>query len=110
MQGEKECSYYVRTGQCKFGATCKFHHPQPAGLSVPSPASSYYPSAQSPSIPSAQPYATMANWQVARPPSVLPAPYMQGPYGPMLLSPGVVSVPGWSPYPVGEILLMGLSL
>ncbi|XP_039114005.1 zinc finger CCCH domain-containing protein 6-like isoform X1 [Dioscorea cayenensis subsp. rotundata] len=97
--GEKECSYYVRTGQCKFGATCKFHHPQPAGLSVPSPASSYYPSAQSPSIPSAQPYATMANWQVARPPSVLPAPYMQGPYGPMLLSPGVVSVPGWSPYP-----------
>lgn len=28
-QDEKPCSYYVRTGSCKFGVLCKFHHPQP---------------------------------------------------------------------------------
>ncbi|PIN18022.1 hypothetical protein CDL12_09307 [Handroanthus impetiginosus] len=32
LQGEKECSYYIMTGQCKFGVMCKFDHPQPAGL------------------------------------------------------------------------------
>ncbi|PIM98273.1 hypothetical protein CDL12_29248 [Handroanthus impetiginosus] len=37
LQGEKECSYFIMTGQCKFGVMCKFHHPQPAGLEVPAP-------------------------------------------------------------------------
>ena len=42
-QGEKECSYYVKTGQCKFGDTCKFHHPQtttivPSTAPAPAPA------------------------------------------------------------------------
>ena len=26
-QGEKECAYYMRTGNCKYGVTCKFNHP-----------------------------------------------------------------------------------
>lgn len=26
--GEPECSYYLKTGDCKFGSSCKFHHPQ----------------------------------------------------------------------------------
>lgn len=25
--GLPECQYYLRTGDCKFGATCKYHHP-----------------------------------------------------------------------------------
>ena len=93
MKGEKECSYYVWTGRCKFGLTCKFHHPEPAGALVPSPAPTFYPTVQAP---------TMASWQVARP-AVLPAPYMQPPYDSMVLSPTVVSVPGWSLYAVSTI-------
>ncbi|XP_009769505.2 zinc finger CCCH domain-containing protein ZFN-like isoform X3 [Nicotiana sylvestris] len=26
--GQLECQYYLKTGTCKFGATCKFHHPR----------------------------------------------------------------------------------
>ncbi|KAL0388757.1 UNVERIFIED_CONTAM: Zinc finger CCCH domain-containing protein 34 [Sesamum radiatum] len=25
--GQPECQYYLKTGDCKFGATCKYHHP-----------------------------------------------------------------------------------
>ncbi|XP_010426337.1 PREDICTED: zinc finger CCCH domain-containing protein 43-like isoform X2 [Camelina sativa] len=25
--GEEDCSFYMRTGSCKFGSTCKFNHP-----------------------------------------------------------------------------------
>lgn len=25
--GQPECQYYLRTGDCKFGSTCKYHHP-----------------------------------------------------------------------------------
>jgi len=102
--GDKECSYYVKTGQCKFGATCKFHHPHPAGVQVPAPspapqvapmpAPTMYPTMQSQSIPSAQQYGVV----VARP-SLMPGSYVQGPYGPMLVPPGMVPIQGWSHYP-----------
>ncbi|KAG2693508.1 hypothetical protein I3760_08G100500 [Carya illinoinensis] len=26
--GEPECQYYMRTGDCKFGLSCRYHHPQ----------------------------------------------------------------------------------
>ncbi|XP_043709948.1 zinc finger CCCH domain-containing protein 32-like isoform X2 [Telopea speciosissima] len=26
--GQPECQYYMRTGECKFGSTCRYHHPQ----------------------------------------------------------------------------------
>ncbi|CAH1428928.1 unnamed protein product [Lactuca virosa] len=26
-EGEPDCSYYIRTGLCRFGATCHFNHP-----------------------------------------------------------------------------------
>ncbi|GBG77606.1 hypothetical protein CBR_g24052 [Chara braunii] len=26
--GEAECAFYMRNGECKFGITCKFHHPK----------------------------------------------------------------------------------
>ncbi|GAB4843578.1 hypothetical protein Ancab_013543 [Ancistrocladus abbreviatus] len=105
--GEKECSYYMKTGRCKFGVTCKFHHPQPADVQLPVagpapapiPAPGIYPQVQSHSAPLAQQYGVVAgNWQVARPP-MMPGSYMQGPYGPMLLPPGMVTLPGWTPYP-----------
>ncbi|KAM7258119.1 hypothetical protein ACFE04_013860 [Oxalis oulophora] len=101
--GEKECTYYVKTGQCKFGATCKFHHPQPAGVQVqtpphqiappPAPAP-MYPTMQSLSVPNSQQYGVV----MARP-QIMQSSYVQGPYGPILLSPGMVPIPGWSPYP-----------
>ncbi|KAF8392563.1 hypothetical protein HHK36_022908 [Tetracentron sinense] len=98
-QGEKECSYYMKTGQCKFGATCKFHHPQPANTSMPAPAPApaFYPTVQSPSVLSSQQYGGVTtNWQVARP-ALLPGSYVQGPYGTVLLHQGVVPVPGLAP-------------
>uniref|UniRef100_A0A2P2MI58 Uncharacterized protein MANES_03G192500 n=2 Tax=Rhizophora mucronata TaxID=61149 RepID=A0A2P2MI58_RHIMU len=105
--GEKECTYYIKNGHCKFGATCKFHHPQPANIQVssqplapqvapaptPLPAPALYPVVQSPSGPSSQQYGVV----VPRPP-LIPG-YVQGPYGPVLLSPSVIPYPSWSPYP-----------
>ncbi|GMI80089.1 hypothetical protein like AT5G18550 [Hibiscus trionum] len=105
--GEKECSYFVKMGQCKFGATCKFHHPVPpavefpapspapqvAPMPTPVPAPTLYPTMQSPSGPSSQQYGVV----MARPP-LMPGSYVQGPYGPLLLSPGMVSVASWNPY------------
>lgn len=98
LQGEKECAFYIKTGQCKFGASCKFHHPQPAGTSVTSPAPSFYPTVQQVSVPSHHQYPTYVGWQVARP-SVLPGSYMPVSY-PRMLSPGIVPVQGWNPYAV----------
>ncbi|KAK4372556.1 hypothetical protein RND71_007940 [Anisodus tanguticus] len=99
--GEKECSYYVKTGQCKFGITCKFNHPHPAGEQVPAPAAvlapHIYPTVQSPSVQSAQQYGVVSgNCPVARP-TLLPG--FPGTYGSMLLPPGMVPLPGWTPYP-----------
>ncbi|KAK8648167.1 hypothetical protein V6N13_128928 [Hibiscus sabdariffa] len=102
--GEKECSYYVKTGQCKFGATCKFHHPAPLAMQVPAPspapqvapvptpvpAPTVFSMVQPPSGPSPQQYGAV----MARPP-LMPGSYVQGPYAPLLLSPGV---PSWNPY------------
>lgn len=104
----------MKTGQCKFGVTCKFHHPQPAGVpapvpgpgplhapaAVPAPAPAIYPTVQSPSVQSSQQYGVVpGNWPVARP-TLLPGSYIHGTYGPMLIPPGVVPFPGWTSYPV----------
>ncbi|RID68688.1 hypothetical protein BRARA_C00831 [Brassica rapa] len=96
--GEKECPYYMRTGQCKFGSTCKFHHPVPPGDQVPSQQQlstgpAIYPPLQS--QPSQQ-------FGVVVPrPQLLPGSYVQSPYGTysqMVLPPGMVSYSGWNPY------------
>lgn len=29
LQGAVICVYYLKTGACKYGATCKFDHPPP---------------------------------------------------------------------------------
>ncbi|KAF9671660.1 hypothetical protein SADUNF_Sadunf12G0070700 [Salix dunnii] len=30
--GEKECEFYMRNGSCKFGANCKYNHPDPTAV------------------------------------------------------------------------------
>ncbi|XP_031377744.1 zinc finger CCCH domain-containing protein ZFN-like isoform X2 [Punica granatum] len=32
--GEPDCSYYIRTGLCRFGATCRFNHPSNRKLAI----------------------------------------------------------------------------
>jgi hypothetical protein len=97
MQGEKECSYYMKTGQCKFGSTCKFHHPEFGGIPV---TPGIYPALQSASVPSPLTYAS--NWQMGRSPAV-PGSYIAGSYTPMVLPSGMVPLQGWSPYPVNNL-------
>ncbi|XP_010420624.1 PREDICTED: zinc finger CCCH domain-containing protein 58-like isoform X1 [Camelina sativa] len=94
--GEKECSYFMRTGQCKFGSTCRFHHPVPPGVHAPSAGPTMYPSLQSQSVvPSSQQYGVV----LARP-QLLPGSYVPSPYGygQMVLPPGMVPYSGWNPY------------
>lgn len=33
--GQPECQYYMKTGDCKFGAVCRFHHPRERLLPAP---------------------------------------------------------------------------
>ncbi|KAH7840490.1 hypothetical protein Vadar_017610 [Vaccinium darrowii] len=33
-EGEPECSYYIRTGLCRFGGTCRFNHPPNRKLAI----------------------------------------------------------------------------
>lgn len=94
MQGEKECSYYMKTGHCKFGATCKFHHPE---LGFLSEAPTMYPPAQPSPISSPHPYPHLANWQMGRPP-VVSGSFLPGSYPPMMLPPTLMPMQGWNPY------------
>ena len=32
--GEPDCLYYLRTGMCGYGATCRFNHPSKIDLKV----------------------------------------------------------------------------
>lgn len=25
--GQQECQYYIKTGECKYGSSCRYHHP-----------------------------------------------------------------------------------
>ncbi|MBA0583272.1 hypothetical protein Gorai_014137, partial [Gossypium raimondii] len=70
----------------------------------------FYQPVQSPSVPVPEQYGgASTNVRVARPPP-LPGSYVQGgAYGPVLFSPGVVPIPGWSHYlaPVSPVLSPG---
>ncbi|XP_057539208.1 zinc finger CCCH domain-containing protein 32-like isoform X2 [Amaranthus tricolor] len=100
-----ECAYYIKTGQCKFGMTCKFHHPPPSTVPLQTATQTAVPPAPlaSPNVystPTAapQPYGVVSgNWSVAGP-SMVPGSYIQGPYGPMIFSSGVVPLTAWGPY------------
>lgn len=99
FQNERECAYYLRTGQCKFGSTCKYHHPQPSSP-VPSLRSSpVYPAVHSSTSPAQQTtyQGGLANWTLSRA-SFIPSPRWQGPsnYAQLILPQGVVPVPSWN--------------
>src|SRR4051812_42508268 len=101
MQNEKECTYYLRTGLCKFGNTCKFHHPQPSNT-ISFRGSPVYPPAHSPTTPGQQTYAgRLANLPLSRA-SFVPSPRWQGPssYAQLILPQGLVQVSNWNPYSV----------
>lgn len=85
IQNEIECAFYMRNGQCKFGSTCKFNHPQPANIIVSLLGSTLYPPIHSP---------TTGELSFARVPFV-PKPRRQSPssYAPHLMAQGVLSVP-----------------
>eukprot|EP00250_Pteridium_aquilinum_P016631 c23206_g1_i1 orf=102-1382(+) len=34
--GQPDCHHYMKTGDCKFGMNCKYHHPKDRAMSVPS--------------------------------------------------------------------------
>lgn len=107
MQNEIECAYYLRTGQCKFASTCKFHHPQPTNMMVSLSGSPVYPTVQSPTTPGQQSYpGGVTNWSRA---SFIPSPRWQGPssYAPVIVPQGVVSVPGWGAYSVSFVTPFG---
>lgn len=75
--------------------------PAPLAASASVQAPSMYPTGPSPSLQTSQQYGVIqGNWPVARP-ALLPGSHVSGSYGPMILPPGVVPVPGWTPYPVG---------
>ena len=44
--GQPECQHYLRTGSCRFGVHCKFHHPR-----NPSAVSHTVPSTDASSLP-----------------------------------------------------------
>ena len=67
---------------------------------MPVSAPQFYPQVQSPSLPTPDQYGGASNsLRVHRPP-LLHGSYVPGTYGPVLLPPGVVPIPGWNPYSV----------
>ncbi|CAN1297109.1 Zinc finger CCCH domain-containing protein 32 [Linum perenne] len=136
--GDPPCQFYLKTGTCKFGASCKFNHPKNRGgslsnvtlnthgyplkpvcshltmitsntLTTTTSAPQFYQTVQSPSIHMSDQYGAAASTNLRVRTSILPGTYMQGTYGPVLFSPGVVPIPGWSPYsaPVSPVLSPG---
>lgn len=105
LQNEKSCDYYMRTGGCKFGVACKFHHPPPAslGAGLPLNGPAAFDSTSSSVVQSmALPYVG------GYPTYTLPrAPYLTGPrvqapqaYMPVVISPHQVVPQGWNTYVV----------
>lgn len=33
--GQPDCQFYMKTGDCKFGAVCRFHHPRERVIPMP---------------------------------------------------------------------------
>ena len=108
LQNEKECAYYLKTGQCKYANTCKFHHPELFNVVPSSRGSPIYPSVHSSASTGPQSYTgTMASWAFPRA-SFIPSPRWQSPsnYAPMIVPQGLVQVPSWNSYPVSSFALV----
>jgi len=97
-QGEKECPYYMRTGSCKYGANCKFNHPDPTAVAGGDP-SSGFGNGGSVSLGASQSSAT--TWSPPR------AMNENSPFVPVVLSPTPGVPPqnsDWNGYQVLHIL------
>ncbi|WKA03324.1 hypothetical protein VitviT2T_021439 [Vitis vinifera] len=121
-QEEKPCSYYMRTGLCKFGVACKFHHLQPAsiGTVLPVTGSVAFGSTGISITPSSglSYVGGIPAWLLPRAP-YMPGPRMQGPqtYMPIVLSPsqGIIPAQGWNTYmgnmsPISSTSILGSNL
>jgi Zinc finger C-x8-C-x5-C-x3-H type (and similar) len=104
-QGEKECNYYLKTGNCKYNSACKFHHPEkavtnqaPSSASVPI----NYSAAQSSSVITQVIYPPLPNLNMNLNVGRYPVPPRN--YGAMVMPPGVVPAPGWNSYLVTFLL------
>lgn len=89
----------MRTGACKFGPSCKFHHPQPAslGTALPIAGPATFGSTVLPS--SGLPYTGgLPAWSLPRVPFVS-GPHVQAaqPYMPVVVSPSQ-GIQGWNTY------------
>ncbi|KAK8611754.1 hypothetical protein V6N13_131796 [Hibiscus sabdariffa] len=99
LKDEKSCPYFMRTGSCKFGVACKFHHPHPAstgaGLSVNGlKGLSVLP-------PTGVPYAGgFPTWPLLLAPFVSGLCLQTQSYMPLVVSPSQNIIPaiGWSTY------------
>ncbi|KAH9720632.1 zinc finger CCCH domain-containing protein 43 [Citrus sinensis] len=84
-KGEKECPYYMRNGSCKYGANCRFNHPDPTAVGGSDSPSGYgnggSVSSQAPS------QASIGSWSSPRALNE-PAPFVPMMYSP---TPGVPS-------------------
>lgn len=97
IQDENPCPYYMRTGACKFGIGCKFHHPQPdAAVPVTGPAG----------------YGITASWSAPKS-AYISASRSGGSqtYMPVIYPPsqGMVSTPEWNTYMVSKSNLYRLT-
>ncbi|KAK6786897.1 hypothetical protein RDI58_015422 [Solanum bulbocastanum] len=122
--------YYMRMGMCKFGASCKYHHPRHGGESPSLVILNIYGYPLRPNekecshymktgqykfgitckfhhpLPAAEQYGMVTgNLPVIRP-ALLPVSYIPDTYGPMLFPPGMVPVLDWTPYLVFILVLL----
>lgn len=98
----------MRTGACKFGVGCKFHHPQPesAGSAHPVTGPAAYGSSGLSILPSSAAYTGgVPAWPLTKS-TYLSGPHSEGPqtYMPVIYPPpqGIVPAPGWSTYMVSR--------
>lgn len=95
----------MRTGACKFGPACKFHHPQPSSLGTVISAASppAFGSPASTVLPSSNLHYAggLPAWPMPRVPYPLSGP-QPPPYVPVVLSPsqGIISAGNWNTYVV----------
>jgi hypothetical protein len=115
VQDERDCPYYMQTGLCKFGATCKFNHPQPTQIKglVTMPRSMAYPSNSPLGTPSTHLFQTgMQSWSLASRPQFMPRPRFRT-FTPLIVQQPqtMVAITGWNPYQVSRLsILMGFSV
>lgn len=93
LQGEKPCPYYLRTGTCRFGVACKFHHPQPHNEHSTAYGMSSFPSG---GLHYGAGLTMMSTY------GTLPRPQLPQPYVPIMVSPsqGLLPPQGWATYMV----------